>query len=186
MTDKAKSREVYISVDVEAAGPVPATYSMLSIGAVIVEDPKATFYVELKPVNNKSIAAAMKVVGRTLADFSKSGLAPKKAMASFRNWIRSVSKQGKPVFVGFNATFDWAFVNFYFHEYLEENPFGFGGIDIKSYYMGLTGSAWEDSRSSRIAPQFKAGSLPHTHNALDDALEQAEMFRRMLMRSTKS
>src|ERR1700677_4055426 len=128
MTDKAKSREVYISVDVEAAGPVPATYSMLSIGAVIVDDPKATFYVELKPVNNKSIASAMRVVGRTLADFSKSGLAPKKAMASFRDWIRSVSKQGRPVFVGFNATFDWAFVNFYFHEYLGENPFGFGGI----------------------------------------------------------
>jgi len=185
MTDKAKSREIYISVDVEAAGPVPATFSMLSIGAVIVGDPKATFYVELKPVNNKSIAAAMKVVGRTLADFRTTGRDPKEAMTLFRDWILSVSKKRKPIFVGFNATFDWAFVNFYFQEYLDENPFGFGGVDIKSYYMGLTGSTWEDARSSRIAREFKSDSLKHTHNALDDALEQAEMLRRMMMRSTK-
>jgi len=179
-------REVYISVDVEAAGPIPATYSMLSLGAVAVEDSNATFYAELQPVNDNSIPEAMKIVGRTLADFRETGREPKEAMDAFRDWIHSVAKNAKPVFVGFNATFDWAFVNFYFHEYLGDNPFGFGGIDIKSYYMGLTGSSWEDTRSSRILPEFKPGSLQHTHNALDDAIEQAEMFRRMMARSRKA
>ena len=51
-------------------------------------------------------------------------------------------------------------------------------IDIKSYYMGMTGCAWEDTRSSRIRSELK-GPSPHTHNALDDAVEQAEMFKRM-------
>src|SRR5438132_7597079 len=185
MLTKDEAPEVYISVDVEAAGPVPGTYSMLSIGAVVIDNPKATFYVELRPVNENSVPEAMKIVGRTLGDFKKKGRDPKDALASFREWIRSVAKTGKPIFVGFNATFDWAFVNFYFHQYLGENPFGFGGIDIKSYYMGLTGSAWEDSRSSRIAPEFKAQSLQHTHYALDDALEQAEMFRLMRAKSPK-
>jgi ribonuclease T len=178
-------REVYISVDVEAAGPVPATYSMLSLGAVLVGDQKETFYVELKPVNENSVPDAMKVIGRTLADFMRTGRDPKEAMAAFRDWLATAAKTAKPVFVGFNASFDWSFVNFYFHQYLGENPFGFGGIDIKSYYMGLTGSAWEDARSSRISPEFKPESLRHTHNALDDAIEQAEMFRRMMARSTK-
>ncbi|PYI50016.1 MAG: DNA polymerase III subunit epsilon, partial [Verrucomicrobia bacterium] len=95
------------------------------------------------------------------------------------------AKAAKPVFVGFNATFDWAFVNFYFHEYLGENPFGFGGIDIKSYYMGMMGCAWEDTRSSRIRSELK-GPSPHTHNALDDAVEQAEMFRRMRLKSAEN
>jgi DNA polymerase III epsilon subunit-like protein len=99
-------------------------------------------------------------------------------MTAFRDWLRDIDKAAKPIFVGFNATFDWAFVNFYFHEYLGENPFGFGGIDIKSYYMGMTGCAWEDTRSSRIGSKLKGRSL-HTHNALDDAVEQAEMFKRM-------
>jgi ribonuclease T len=179
---RAEMREVYISVDVEAAGPMPPTYSMLSLGAVSLDNPESKFYVEFKPINNNSVPAAMKVVGRTLADFRHAGREPQEAIAAFRDWIRAVAKTGKPVFVGFNATFDWAFVNFYFHEYVRENPFGFGGIDIKSYYMGMTGCAWEDTRSSRIKPDLK-GSASHTHNALDDAIEQAEMFRRMRVRS---
>ena len=134
-------REAYISVDVEAAGPLPPTYSMLSLGAVAVDDPQATFYVEFKPLNDKSVPAAMKVVGRTLQDFARTGRDPKDAMAGFRDWLGSVAKAATPVFVGFNATFDWAFVNFYFQQYLGENPFGIGGLDIKSYYMGMTGCA---------------------------------------------
>lgn len=171
-------REVYISVDVEASGPVPATYSMLSLGAVDVDDPEQTFYAEFKPVNDKFAPDAMKIVGRSLEDFAKKGTDPKEAMIAFRDWLARTAKERKPVFVGFNATFDWAFVNFYFQLYVDENPFGFGGIDIKSYYMGLTGCTWEDTRSSRIGAQFK-GNARHTHNALDDAIEQAEMFRRM-------
>jgi ribonuclease T len=179
-------REAYISVDVEAAGPLPPTYSMLSLGAVVVDDPQATFYVEFKPLNDKSVPAAMKVVGRTLQGFARTGRDPKDAMAGFRDWLGSVAKAATPVFVGFNATFDWAFVNFYFHQYLGENPFGIGGLDIKSYYMGLSGGTWEDTRSSRIAAEFKDSSRRHTHNALDDALEQAELFRRMRRKSAES
>jgi ribonuclease T len=179
-------REAYISVDVEAAGPLPPSYSMLSLGAVAVDNPKATFYVELRPVNDASVPAAMKVVGRSLQDFAQAGRDPKEAMAAFRDWLSSVAKDGKPVFVGFNATFDWAFVNFYFHEYLGENPFGIGGIDIKSYYMGMSGGTWEDTRSSRIPKELKDSSRRHTHNALDDAIEQAELFRRMRQKSAES
>jgi len=186
MTNRGgKVQELYISVDIEAAGPVPSVFSMLSLGAVIVDDPKKTFYIELKPVNDKFVPDAMKVVGRTLQDFAKNGRDPREAMTAFRDWLVSVAKAAKPVFVGFNATFDWAFVNFYFHEYLGENPFGFGGIDIKSYYMGMTGCAWEDTRSSRIRSELK-GPSPHTHNALDDAVEQAEMFKRMREKAGKA
>ena len=155
-------RELYISVDIEAAGPVPAAFSMLSLGAVVIGDPKKTFYVELKPMNDRFVPEAMKVVGRTLQDFANNGREPKEAMTAFRDWLVSVVMAAKPVFVGFNATFDWAFVNFYFHEYVGENPFGFGGIDIKSYYMGMTGCAWEDTRSSRIGRTLRGDRHTHT------------------------
>src|SRR5471030_1669061 len=127
-------QEVYVSIDIEAAGPLPPTYSMLSLGAVLVDDPKATFYVELRPTNDEALPAAMKVVGRTLKEFAEVGLTPKEAMTGFRDWLTGVAEAGKPVFVGFNASFDWAFVNYYFHHYLGEFPFGIGGIDIKAYY----------------------------------------------------
>lgn len=178
-------KEIYISVDVEASGPVPATYSMLSLGAVVVDDPRQTFYVELKPANGQFVSEAMKVVGRTLQDFAEGGRDPKDAMLAFRDWVGLVAKTGKPVFVGFNGVFDWSFVNFYFHQYLGENPFGFGGIDIKSYYMGMNGCTWDATRSSHISSDLK-GPVRHTHNALDDAIEQAEMFRRMREKTTRT
>ena len=55
MTDKNSTmyeNELYISVDIEAAGPVPVEYSMLSIGACVVGSPEVSFYIELKPINN--------------------------------------------------------------------------------------------------------------------------------------
>jgi hypothetical protein len=102
-------------------------------------------------------------------------------MAEFEGWIRSVSGERSPVFVGFNAAFDWAFVNWYLHTYLGRNPFGVSPLDIKAYFMGLKGSSWEGTRSSRIPDAFK-GPTEQTHNALDDARSQAQMFERMLHR----
>jgi ribonuclease T len=177
-------KEVYISVDVEAAGPVPPTYSLLSIGAVPIDTLESTFYIEIQPINANFVPGAIQVVGRPLEQFQKTGKSPREAMEAFRDWIEAVAKDAKPVFVGFNATFDWAFVNFYFHEYLGDNLFGIGGIDIKAFYMGLSGCAWEDTKSSKIPSKFKGKSL-HTHNALDDAIEQAEMFQHLRERAAR-
>jgi hypothetical protein len=69
---------------------------------------------------------------------------------------------------------------------LGENPFGIGGIDIKSYYMGLSGCTWGDTRSSRIPAEFKGSSLRHTHDALDDAIEQAELCQRIRAKSANN
>jgi len=152
---------------------------MLSIGACMVGDPETSFYAELKPISEQLVAEAIKVVGKPLEHFTKSGREPKIVMAEFEEWVKSISGGQTPVFVGFNAAFDWAFVNWYFHTYLGRNPFGIGPIDIKSYFMGLMGGSWEDTRSSRIPDRFK-GAAEQTHNALDDARSQAQMFERML------
>src|SRR4030042_4972894 len=142
--------EVYISVDIEASGPCPPAYSMLSIGACLVGDCETSFYAELKPISEQPVAEAIKVVGKPLAHFATNGREARVVMAEFEGWVKSVSRGRSPVFVGFNAAFDWAFVNWYFQTYLGRNPFGIGPIDIKSYFMGLKGGSWEDTRSSRI------------------------------------
>jgi DNA polymerase III epsilon subunit-like protein len=170
--------EVYISVDIEASGPVPPTYSMLSIGACIVGAPERSFYAELCPISEGAVPAALEVVGRPLDYFQRNGREPHDAMLEFEQWIREMSGDGEAVFVGFNATFDWAFVNWYFVTFLGENPFGIGGVDIKSYYMGMANVSWAETRSSRLPPTLK-GSEPETHDALDDARRQAALFARM-------
>ncbi|HEY0020835.1 MAG TPA: 3'-5' exonuclease [Longimicrobium sp.] len=170
--------EVYISVDVEASGPVPPAYSMLSIGACVVGAPERSFYAELRPIGEGAVPAAIEVVGLPLDHFQRNGREPRDTMLDFRRWIGEVSGGGEPVFVGFNATFDWAFVNWYFVTFVGENPFGIGGVDIKSYYMGMANVSWAETRSSRLPAELKS-SEPETHNALDDARRQAALFERM-------
>lgn len=171
--------EIYISVDVETSGPIPGTYSLLSIGACVVGNTGEVFYAEVQPINDAYVPGAIKVAGKSMEEFALVGQTPEGAMRSLRKWLSKVGKNASPVFVGFNAPFDWSFINWYFHTYLGENPFGISGIDIKSYYMGLSGCSWEETRSSNFPARFK-GQSPHTHNALDDAKEQAEMFERLL------
>lgn len=175
--------EIYISVDIEASGPVPPKYSMLSVGACVVGNPSMCYYAELKPLSSATDPEAMKVVRRPLQEFERGGVAPERAVRDFREWIIHVSADKTPVFVGFNAVFDWAFLNWYFLHFLGENPFGPGGIDIKSFYMGQAGVTWEDTRSGRIPLELK-GNAPETHHALEDAVRQAGLFQSLLSRAS--
>ena len=98
-------------------------------------------------------------------------------MKAFAAWIETVvGEADTPVFVGFNAPFDWSFINYYFHKFTGANPFGFTALDIKAYYMGATGSSWRETRSSVIDAHLKPKSKSD-HNALHDAQYQAELFR---------
>jgi ribonuclease T len=173
--------EVYISVDVEAAGPVPGLYSMLALGACVVGRPDEAFYAELRPITDAFVPEALRVGGMSMERLREEGRDPAEAMAAFGSWVRDhAAGARRPVFVGFNSSFDWAFVNWYFHRFAGGNPFGIGGVDVKAYYMGLVGCPWGDTTSSRLPARFRS-SLPHTHNALDDARAQADIFAKLLV-----
>ena len=172
--------ETYISVDIETAGPNPGQYSMLSIGACTVLPPLKTFYVELRPLNTLSTPEALAVSGLSLERLSESGLPPEEAMRRFATWVSQViAPESRPVFVGLNAPFDWSFVNDYFHRFLGYNPFGHSALDIKALYMGLTGSSWQETYLEALAERCGL-DLELTHHALDDALDQAEIFHCLL------
>lgn len=170
-------REIFISVDVETSGPIPGEYSLLSIGACSAFDPDNGFTVKVKPINDKFDAKALAVTGLSMKELSQRGLDPAAAMSAFSDWLATlVGSDETLVFVGFNAPFDWSFVNYYFHRFAGENPFGFTALDIKALYMGAIGCSWRDTRSSRMAENLKP-TLVGTHDALQDARYQAEIFR---------
>lgn len=169
--------EVYVSVDVEAAGPIPGEFSLLSVGACSIYEPRKTFACELKPINRNFDPEALEVSGFSLDELARRGLPPANAMRAFADWLSTLAgRSEKPVFVGFNAPFDWSFVNYYFHRFCAGNPFGFTALDVKALYMGATGCCWRDTRSSKIAERLKLASAG-THDALRDALYHAEIFR---------
>jgi DNA polymerase III epsilon subunit-like protein len=170
-------REYYISVDVETAGPVPGEYSLLTIGACAVDDDTKTFQAQLKPLNRNAVPEALQVTGLSLDQLEQDGQTPQEAMAAFGRWIAETTpKETKPILVGLNAPFDWSFVNYYFIRFSTENPFGYAALDIKALYMGVTGCTWSQTTSTQMAKRLHP-KKKGTHDALDDALYQAELFR---------
>ncbi len=175
--------EAFVSVDIESSGPIPGEYSMLTVGACPVDDPGVTFSASLKPLSRKADPKALEVTGLSIEQLLVEGEEPEAAMKRLASWLgAAVGPTMTPVFVGFNAAFDWSFVNYYFHRFCGNNPFGFAALDIKSLYMGAAHCSLGETKSSRMQQQLRA----HTkgdHDALHDAVHQAELFR--LVRAMK-
>lgn len=157
----------WVSIDIEADGLIPSKYSMISFGAVIVEKSlEKTFYAQLKPISDDFDPQSLVISGfsreETLA-FDD----PKEVMLRFKNWL-DINCETKPYFISDNNGFDWQFINWYFHYFLGENPFGYNSTNLKSLYQGLNKDMKADFKHLR--------ETEHTHNALDDAIGNAEAF----------
>jgi DNA polymerase III epsilon subunit-like protein len=171
-------------VDVETSGPTPHTGSLLSIGACLVEDLDLGFEVLLRPDTQlpwDDDAEAIHLLDRE--GLARDGMDPADAMAAFEAWLAEVVPEGsRPVMVALNAPFDWMFVADAFWRHLGRNPLGHSAIDIKALYLGRhLGEVDRWRRTSRhdIRERYPV-SLPHTHDALDDAREQAAILREIL------
>ena len=69
--------------DVEAGGPSPARYPLLSIGAVAMDDHRDQFYAELKPDIWNFLPSAMAVNKLDPNKLLEKGLWPKDALTQF-------------------------------------------------------------------------------------------------------
>lgn len=176
----ASPSETFISVDVETAGPNPSQYALLSIGACLVYDSTQIFYVELRPDRPAALPEALAISGLSLAELNEHGFPPVEALAQFEAWtLAHTPPGGRPVFVAFNAPFDWMFIADYYHRYLGRNPFGHTALDLKAFYMSLTGARWFETSLRHVAAHYGLRQ-ELAHNALSDALDQAGLFREML------
>lgn len=174
--------EVFISIDLEADGPIPGDYSILSIGATTLGNKhERDFYLELAPISAQFDSDALAVSGLDRDQLVKSGVEARHAMQQFTDWIEQVRELhggGRAVAVTLSE-WDMGYLYWYLIHFLGEKPLGFTGIDMKSYFMGKHQIA-EFKRTGRVNMlEHYTASTQHTHNALDDAREQAEIFAQM-------
>jgi len=185
---RSEVSDVYFSADVETDGPIPGPFSMLSFGIVFAGtfDGKAfsrptdyckTFYRELKPISDDFQADALRVNGLDRERLVREGVSPATAMADAGQWIRMIAGEGRPVLVAYPLSFDWSFLYWYFIRFsAEKSPFDYSGcFDIKTAFAVKAGIPIASAGRSRLIPNLRAKSH-HTHNALEDAIEQAEVF----------
>jgi hypothetical protein len=182
---------LYVSVDVEADGPIPGPYSLLSLGAAVAgrqdadgftaADPaRQTFYRELRPISDEFVPEALAVSGLDRERLAGEGLQPALAMAQFSRWVREVSGDAQPVMCGYPASYDWMFLYWYLIRFTGESPFGHSGcLDMKTLYAAKAGLPLR-AVAKRTMPADLLPDRPHTHHALDDAVEQAELFANLM------
>jgi hypothetical protein len=145
-------------------------------------DPTAeTFYRELRPVGDEWLPEAVAASGLDRDELASGGTHPKLAMEEATSWVGSVTSAARPVLVGYPVVFDWMFLYWYFIEFTGESPFGFSGaLDIKTIYQQKAQVTLDAAGRTDLPPELQA-SHPHTHNALDDAVEQAEIFNKLFV-----
>lgn len=170
--------ELFVSVDVETAGPVTPTYSLLSIGACLCDDPELTFFTEVCPINDRFQPEAMEINGLDFERLKRTAPDPRTAMRAFAEWVIRFAGEGfQPVMTGLAIAFDWSFLAYYFDTYNDGvNPFHRSPVDVKSLYLGNNGGTWDSTRSSQI-DKVLAPSLRGNHHPVVDAQYQAELYR---------
>ena len=91
---------------------------------------------------------------------------------AFRDWLSQF--KGRPIFVSDNPAYDWQFINYYFHYYLGENPFGHSARRISDFYAGLVGDFYKTQEWKRLRV------TEHDHHPVNDAMGNVEAFERLL------
>lgn len=192
MAARTPRPSLYVSVDVEADGPIPGPYSMISFGAAVAGrqdgatytafDPQQhTFYRELRPISDAFVPEALAVSGLDRDRLVREGADPESAMADFRAWVREVSAGAQPVMCGYPASFDWTFLYWYLIRFGGVSPFGHSGcLDMKTLYATKAGVPLRAAVKRHMPPELLS-RRPHTHHALDDALEQADLMSNLML-----
>jgi hypothetical protein len=160
----------YIMVDVETDGPIPGDYSLISLGAVLVDEAlDKTFYGQCRPISDRFIPEALAVSGHTREETLQFE-DPAQVMRNFKAWLAQTGRD-RPVFISDNNGFDWMFVCWYFHHFLGENPFGHSSQNLGSLYKGLVKDTFQNFKHLR--------RTAHTHHPVDDAKGNAEALLAM-------
>jgi hypothetical protein len=154
-----------ISVDVEADGPAPGLFSIVSFGAVVIDgEHTKTFYGKVKPISPNWNPSALAISGHTRAEHETFD-DPTDVMTNFALWLREHC-DGRPRFFCDNPGFDFGFINYYFHRFYGSNPFGWSAFDTARFYKGL--------RQDLRVTAKKLKTTKHTHHPVDDAKGNAE------------
>lgn len=178
--------ELYVSIDIEADGKIPARNSMMSFGAAAYTLDKellTTFSANLKPypgaipdVDTMRFWAQNPVAYQASTCDQQD---PAQALKDFDTWLSKLRdmRSGwtyKPVMVAYPGGYDFQWVNWYLNYYVGFNRMGWSVFCLKSYVAAHLKIDYNKSVKKRM-PKYWFDQFPHTHIAIDDAIEQGAL-----------
>ncbi len=181
-------KEILFSTDIEANGPIPGDFSMLSLGSAAYTSEKkllstfsANFEVLPNAQEDESTMNWWKNQPEAWKEHRKNVEPAEVIMPRFVAWVKNLCEKESaiPVFLAYPSGFDWTFVYWYLIKFAHESPFSFSALDIKSYVMAVLKCGFHES-TKRNMPKSWFDKGKHNHVALDDAIEQGALFCNIL------
>jgi hypothetical protein len=193
IVDDAPMRETYVSVDIEADGPIPGPHSMLSLGAVAFDSGGTeldAFSVNLETLDGATghddTMAWWQTQPAAWAACRVEPESPTTALPRFSTWLKRLP--GRPVCVGYPVAFDFMFVHWYLHRFAGGSPFSHSALDMKTLAWSLLGGHYRDATKRHMPRAWFPDDVKHSHVAVQDAREQGQLFFGMwrALRATSS
>lgn len=185
-----KETEIYVSTDIEADGPIPGPYSMLSFASAAYASNKTLLGTYSANLDTLPGAATHPKTMEWWRQFPQAWeqcrrdtRAPEVVMPEYLAWLEALP--GRPVFVGWPATWDFMWIYWYLVRFTGARPFRENALDVRSYAMGMRKTDFRLTTRTYLPRRWFDDGLPHTHVALDDALEQGALFCNMHAENVK-
>ena len=180
--------EIFVSVDIEADGPIPGVNNLLSLGAVAFDETQTygefSANLEMLPgaVPDPATLKWWKSKPEAWAAAREDPQDPKAALTRFVKWVEALP--GRPVFVGFPAAYDFMFTYWYMIRFVGRSPFAHSALDMKTMGMTLLDLPYRRVTKGALKRAWPL-KRKHSHVALEDAREQGELFLAMLADAKK-
>lgn len=181
-------REIYVSVDIEADGPIPGVNSMLNFGMAAFERgnriPIATFEANLLPlegaVQDPMTMAWWKERPEAWGYVTRDARDPAEVMREVVAWGHRLP--GRPVLVVY-PTYDFMWMRWYLVRFTgveRASLFGFQALDIKTLAMAAMGCPFRAAHKRNMPKRWFKGSPAHDHTGLADAIGQGVLLVNIL------
>jgi hypothetical protein len=114
------------------------------------------------------------------------GTDPVIAMDQAAAWVRARAGTATPVLVAYPLSFDWSFLYWYFMSFCRSgSPFNHSRCyDLKTAFAVKASLPVAAAGRDQLPVELR-GTHGHTHNALDDAIDQAEIFGKLFTWGTE-
>lgn len=180
--------DIYVVVDLEADGPVPGLHSMRSLAAVTFRwdasqpvEWLGEWTANLEPLDGAAphpeTLQWWQQRPAQWAALNEQALNPADGIRQFDSWVAGFGPQ--VTLVAWPATFDHPFIELYLHRFVGHSRLGHGALDLKTLASVALGTPYGHT-TKQAALDLTGVSLPHTHDALDDARQHAQLAVRLL------
>lgn len=186
---------VFLSFDIEATGPSPATGSMVNFGMIglQVKDDNIVFRYEVNLTelhrakhtlknspfwrDPKQAEALRYITREPLED-------PHDVFPALVPRLVELKKKYRVEPVAWRAAYDWQWINFYFDQFAGSNPLGYSCACVESYNWGVSREDTSPDLSMEVKiPAELVGVVPHS--GLLNAYKQGVAFTRLWRKSRK-